>query len=236
MRIGAIIQARMSSKRLPGKVLMQILYKPILLYLLERIGKCSRLDTIIVATSDDDSDDPIEEFCDDFAVECYRGSLENVAERFRDAAKTYKLDAFVRVCSDSPLLDPGLVDEHVELFRQGDSDLVTNVKNRTFPPGQSVEVISAEVFVGAVKKMDKPQHFEHVTRYFYENSADFVIKEIKCPVKWGDTSFAVDNLADFERIEALIAAMDRSHLDYTLSDLIHLDGQLQVLAGRDLSA
>ena len=106
MRIEAIIQARMSSKRLPGKVLEQIQGKSVLQYLLERIGRCLGLQYTIVATSTDNSDDPIEEFCDDFGIECFRGSLENVAERFRDAAKKYKLDAFVRVCSDSPLLDP----------------------------------------------------------------------------------------------------------------------------------
>ena len=232
MRIGLIIQARMSSSRLPGKVLMQIQGKTVLKYLLERIRRCLDIQSTIVATSTDNSDDPIKEFCEESSVECFRGSLENVAERFKDAALSYKLDAFVRICGDSPLLDPHLVDEHVQLFRQGAVDLVTNVANRTFPHGQSVEVLSTEVFCQTVKKMNLPEHLEQVTRYFYEHADEFVIKEIKCPLECNDANFVIDTPADFERITALIEAMDRPHWEYCLKDLLSLDFMMrEVSAG-----
>lgn len=227
MRIGVIIQARMSSSRLPGKVLKQIQGKSVLNYLLERIGQCMGLQDVIVATSTDSSDDAIAEFCEESAVECFRGSLENVAERFKDAAENYKLDAFVRICGDSPLIDPQLVDEHVQLFRQGAVDLVTNVANRTFPRGQSVEVLSTEVYCQTVEKMNLPQHFEHVTRYFYDHSDEFAIKEIKCPLECNDANFVIDTPADFERITALIEAMDRPHWEYCLKDLLSLDFKMR---------
>ncbi len=210
--------------------------KPVLQYLLERIRRCSRLDTIIVATSEDTSDDEIVEFCKGLDIECFRGSLNNVAERFKYAANYYNLDAFVRICSDSPLLDPQIVDEHVQLFRQGSAELVTNVVDRKFPHGQSVEVISTDVFSQAVNKMDLPEHFEHVTGYFYENCDEFAIKQIKCPIECVGTSFVIDTLADFTRIEALIEAMDRPHWEYSLKDLIHLDCQLRELSQADISA
>lgn len=230
MRIGVIIQARMSSTRLPGKVLKQIQGKSVLNYLLERIGQCLGLQDVIVATSTDNTDDAIEEFCEESAVGCFRGSLENVAERFKDAAVNYKLDAFVRICGDSPLIDPQLVDEHVELFRQGAADLVTNVANRTFPHGQSVEVLSTEVYCQTVDKMNLRQHFEHVTRYFYEHPDEFAIKEIKCPIEWDGANFVIDTPADFKRISTLIEAMQRPHWEYHLKDLIHLDFQLHELS------
>lgn len=227
MRIGVIIQARMSSTRLPGKVLKQIQGKTVLNYLLERIGQCLGLQGVIVATSTDNSDDPIEGFCEESAIECFRGSLENVAQRFKDAAENYKLDAFVRICADSPLIDPQLVDEHVELFRQGAADLVTNVANRTFPHGQSVEVLSTEVYCQTIDKMNLPQHFEHVTRYFYDHPDEFAIKEIKCPLECNDANFVIDTHADFERITALIETMDRPHWEYCLKDLLSLDFKMR---------
>ena len=230
MRIGVIIQARMSSTRLPGKMLKQIQGKSALNYLLERIEQCLGLQDTIVATSTDNADDAIEDFCEESSVECFRGSLENVAERFNNAAKKYKLDAFVRICGDSPLLDPQLVDEHVQLFRQGAVDLVTNVANRTFPHGQSVEVLSTEVYCQTVDKMNLPQHFEHVTRYFYDYPDEFVIKEIKCPIECNDANFVIDTPEDLQRISNLIKAMDKPHWEYHLKDLIRLDSQLRELS------
>lgn len=227
MHIGAIIQARMTSRRLPGKVLLKIQGKAVLHYLLERIERCSSLETIIVATSDHVSDDEIAAFCKSLDIKCFRGNLNNVADRFNGAAAKYKLDAFVRICGDSPLLDTLLVDELVQIFRRSDADLVTNVANRTFPHGQSVEVLSTETLCHAVKKMDLPQHFEHVTRYFYDHCDDFVIKEIKCPIVWEGASFVIDTPADFKRIKALIESMDRPHLEYSLRDLIRLDCELR---------
>ena len=222
MRIGAIIQARMSSRRLPGKVLTDVHGQPLLQYLLERVQRCRELDQIVVATSTDPSDDPIESFCGERDVDCFRGPLDNVAERFREAAQRHGLDAFVRLCADSPLLDPALIDQAVATYRSGGVDLVTNVIGRSFPPGQSVEVISVQVFAEAVSQMSSADHREHVTSYFYDHTKDFRIKAIRCEHDCGDADFAVDTPADLERLTCLIAAMDRPHWTYGLAQLVQL--------------
>ncbi len=140
MKIGVIIQARMSSQRLPDKVLTMVNGKPLLQYLLERLTHCSSIDQIVVATSEDKSDDPIAVFCHEYGALCFRGPLQNVAKRFYMALEKYNLDAFVRVCCDSPMLDQKLIDQGVKLFN-GEYDLVTNTLRRSYPVGQSVEVI-----------------------------------------------------------------------------------------------
>src|SRR5438552_13589075 len=110
MRIGAIIQARMTSSRLPGKVLQPMHGRPMLQYLLDRLSRASGVSDVIVATSGDRSDDPIERFCHAAGVKCVRGSLLDVAARFLDVLAAWPLDAFVRVSADSPLLDQRIVD------------------------------------------------------------------------------------------------------------------------------
>ncbi len=222
MRIGAIIQARMSSRRLPGKVLADVHGQPLLQYLLERLERCGELEVIVVATSTDPGDDPIQMLCDERDVACFRGSLENVAERFREAAKRHGLDAFARLCADSPLLDPALVDQAVASYRSGGLDLVTNVIGRSFPPGQSVEVISVQVFAEAVPQMSRADHREHVTSYFYDHDKDFRIKAIRCEHDCGDANFAVDTPADLERVTCLISAMDRPQWTFGLEELVRL--------------
>ena len=232
MRIGAIIQARMTSRRLPGKVLAEVHGRPMMQYLLERVERCTELDGVVVATSTDPSDDPIESFCAERGVDCFRGSLENVAERFREAAQRHELDVFVRLCADSPLLDPALIDQAVATYRSGGADLVTNVIGRSFPPGQSVEVISVLVFAEAVPQMSSADHREHVTSYFYDHRKDFKIKTIRGGHNGGDVDFAIDTPRDLERFRALVAAMDRPHWSYSLAELIEL--QRAVAAGASI--
>ena len=237
MRIGAIIQARMSSRRLPGKVLANVHGRPMLQYLLERVERCRELDQIVVATSTDPSDNPIESLCAERDVACCRGPLENVAERFRQTAQAHRLDAFVRLCADSPLLDPALIDQGVATYKSSGADLVSNVVERTFPPGQSVEVISAPVLAEAIPRMISADHREHVTSYFYDHSKDFRIKTIRCMHDYGDANFAVDTPADLERFACLVAAMNRQHWSFGLLELIQLHRKLakEIATGSDRS-
>src|SRR3989338_6848553 len=145
MTIGAIVQARMSSVRLTGKVLLPLLGKPILEYVLERVEHARSIDRIVVATSDETNDDPIYAFCQNRNVECYRGSLDNVAQRFLGVIDQHNFDAFARICADSPFLDQRIVDKTVKMFRNGNYDMVANTLTRSFPKGQSVEVMGADI-------------------------------------------------------------------------------------------
>ncbi len=231
MRIGAIIQARMTSRRLPGKVLAEVHGRPMLQYLLERVERCTELDGVVVATSTDPSDDPIESFCAERGVDCFRGSLDNVAERFREAAQRQGLDAFVRLCADSPLLDPSLIDQAVATYRSGGADLVSTVLARSFPPGQSVEVVSASVFAAAIGQMNRADDLEHVTSYFYTHAGEYRIKTIRGGHNGGDVDFAIDTPRDLERFRALVAAMDRPHWSYSLAELIEFQRAVAAAAG-----
>ena len=210
-RIGAIVQARMSSRRLPGKSLRPLGGKPMLQYVLESLTQVDELAGTLVATSTDPSDDPIAEFCERFATPCFRGSLENVAERFGEAARSHSFVAFVRVNGDSPLLDPRLVTRAIDLFRESDADLATNVFPRTYPAGMSVEVVKTETFERVVSKLSEPDDREHVTSFFYRNAADFQIVSFVREVPRRDIHLAVDTPEHFEFVARLVGSMNRPH-------------------------
>jgi spore coat polysaccharide biosynthesis protein SpsF len=227
MRIGAIIQARMSSRRLPGKVLRRIEGKPLLQFLLERLEHCSHLDRILVATSVHESDTPICDLCRELGIPAFRGSLEDVSGRFLDILTRCPLDGFVRLSADSPLLDQRLVDEGVMLFEEGDYDLVTNVHPRTYPHGESVEVVRSATFRRTYPCMVSDEDREHVTRYFYRNSHNFAIHNFVSETYLGDLHLAVDREEDLDIIRGILGRMTRPHWDYSLAELIKIYRGLQ---------
>lgn len=211
MKSAVLIQARMGSKRFPGKVLAEAGGKPVLGWLLERLARCTSKRPAIVLTSSEPSDDPIAAFCAKRGVLCRRGDLENVASRFKDAAERGGLDFFVRVTCDSPLLDPALVDEAVALFEAGRHDLVTNVHKRTFPRGQSVEAVRTSAFLAAVPRFREAGDREHVTTFFYKHARNFKICNFESPVgDFSGRSLCVDTPGDFERFAGVIERVRRS--------------------------
>ncbi|RJQ83000.1 MAG: hypothetical protein C4519_07430 [Desulfobacteraceae bacterium] len=230
MRIGIIIQARMSSKRLPGKVLRMAAGKPLLLHLYERVIHCHSVDQIIVATSSDESDDPVALFCRDHAIGVFRGPLHDVAARFKRTLEAFGWDACVRVNGDSPLLDQRLIDQAVMLFRGNNCDLVTNVHPRTFPAGQSVEVIRALTFCNAYAQMSDGHDLEHVTPFFYRHPDRFAIMNFSAAREYGGLHLAVDTPSDFDAFNALIGRMTRPAWQYDVGQLADLYSAPQVSA------
>jgi len=154
----AIIQARMSSSRLPGKVLKPILGKPILAYQIERIKQAKNIDKIILATSSNEEDIPLEKLADDLKIKCFRGDLNNVLKRFYDCATENRADTVVRLTGDCPVIDPQIIDEVITLHQEEKSDYTSNTLYRTFPDGLDVEVLSYKtlksVYENAVDKED----------------------------------------------------------------------------------
>jgi spore coat polysaccharide biosynthesis protein SpsF len=219
MRIGAIIQARMGSGRLPGKVMASLGGRPLIQYALERAGRCPSLATVAVATSREGMDYPIVDLCRRLGVPCIRGPLEDVAERFRQAAEMLALDAFVRLCADSPLIDPALIERAVGIYLARSPDVVTNLHPRTFPHGQSVEVVARDVFEAAVPRMRRPEHREHVTRYFYDHADRYRIHNLKSTRDYGSLRLAVDTPEDLERLRELVGQFVRPHWEYRLDEL-----------------
>jgi spore coat polysaccharide biosynthesis protein SpsF len=217
--IPIIIQARMNSTRVPGKVLREIAGKPILAILLQRLDR-STSGFPVVATSVQSTDDPIAAFCKTASINVFRGPLEDVAMRFCEVVTLLKNRCFVRICADSPLLDPKLIDEAVEIFMQSGADLVTNIKKRTFPVGQSIEVLKSDTYFDAYKLFQRPNHFEHVTSYYYEHPEKFDIHSIISDGHHNDCRMVVDTESDLERLNSLLATLERPIETYGWRELM----------------
>ena len=194
----------MSSRRLPGKVLKNLAGKAMLQWTLERLESSKFLGKVVVATSLDSGDDAVEEFCLSQNIKCYRGPLENVAQRFAEVATLEKAESFVRVNGDSPLIDPEIIDEAVAIFRMTNADLVTNTMVRTFPKGQSVEVLKSGHFFELCESMTEPEDQEHVTKVFYKNPGNHRIVSFTSGIDAGHAQMSVDTPDDFAVVERLI--------------------------------
>ena len=222
MTIGAIIQARTSSRRLPGKVLATLAGKPMLEHLIAGLRQASELDLLVLATSAEQGDDPIAAFAGRLGLPCHRGPLADVAGRFREAAGEHGLDGFVRVNGDSPLLDYRLVDRAVSMFRSGEFDLVTNVLPRTFPTGQSVEVLDARFFAALYELLEDPQDLENVTPYIYRHRDRYRVGTFESDPAYPGVRMAVDTEDDLARVESMLDRMAKPHWEYGVDALVSL--------------
>ena len=218
----------MTSRRLPGKVLAQLAGKPMLAHVLERLGKCKSARGLIVATSDDATDDPIEDFLSTVGVACFRGSLNDVIGRMVAAARAVNADALVRVSGDSPFIDPGVVDDAVATFLAERCDLLTNVLPRTFPYGMSVEVVATGVLADVACRDLTAAQREHVTTYFYDNQSEFGIVAMVREESLEGYRFVVDEPADLERSENLILRMGSDPAEIGLEQLIQIYDETRV--------
>jgi spore coat polysaccharide biosynthesis protein SpsF len=222
MIIKLFIQARMSSSRLPGKMLMEIKGKPILGYVVESVANVSEVGLPIILTSIDSSDDPIVDFCNELNLQCFRGSLNDVAGRFINTIDLTCCDAFVRVCGDSPLIDYRLIDRGIKHFKRGVFDIVTNIHPRTFPSGQSVEVVRSLPFIRAYESMQDIDEFEHVTKCFYNNPENYSICNFISEDDYSVVKLTVDTSDDLKIIEGIINKMTKVHYQYNYFEVIEL--------------
>ena len=177
---------------------------------IERLGCSKLLKKIVVATSSDSGDDAVEEFCLAQNIKCHRGPLENVAQRFAEVATLEKAESFVRINGDSPLIDPEIIDQAISIFRATVVDFVTNTMVRTFPKGQSVEVLNSGHFLKLYESMTEPEDQEHVTKVFYKNPEKHRIIFFTSGMDAGHVQMSVDTMEDFEVVEKLIQ-MSNAH-------------------------
>ncbi len=173
-KTAVIIQARMGSSRLPGKVLLDIAGQPMLARVVERARWAKTVDQVIVATTTEPADDPVADFCHAHAYPCYRGSLQDVLDRYYQAARLFQVSVIVRLTADCPLIDPALIDQTVQAFRAGDYDFACNrlppPYGRTYPIGLDVEVCTFEALQRAWREADQLHQREHVMPYLYEKA------------------------------------------------------------------
>ena len=167
MVTGCIIQARLGSTRLPGKVLMNIDdNNPLLYYVVKQLQYSKLLDNIIIATTTLEEDNKIVEFSHKIGIDCFRGSSKDVLDRYYQCAREFSLSTIVRITADNPFIDPTIVDKIIEKFNSDSYDYVTNHIPRTFPQGTETEVFSFKALKIAWDSAQKSSEREHVTSYF----------------------------------------------------------------------
>ena len=200
--IRAFIQARMRSTRFPGKVLAPLNGRPIIAHVISQVAQVIPSDRITVATSTEQSDDPLACYVRDIGIAVYRGPLENVFARFQFCLKEYPCTWFFRICADSPLLDGAVLQTMLAYSDRPDVDLVTNVYPRTFPKGQSVEMLNSATFAAIDQNRLTREKQEHVTKVYYNHSTEFRIINIESSdLGLANASLAVDTLEDLYRLE-----------------------------------
>jgi len=204
----AIIQARTSSKRFKGKVLKKINKKFLLERVINKVSQSNRISRIIVATSIEKTDDKIVNFCKKQKIEFFRGSLNNVYERFFNLLKNTKAKSFIRICADSPFIDSYLIDKCINFYNRNKYGIVTNVSPRSFPKGQSIEIFNSKIFMKHASKIKKKRHQEHVTKYFYENSKKFEIKNFEYIKDYSKLNLSVDNQKDIKLAKKIAKKFD----------------------------
>lgn len=222
MNVLGILQARVSSSRLPGKVLKPILGKPMLLHQLERVARARSLDALVVATSTDPSDDAIEALCVREGVDCFRGSLDDVLDRFYRAALAFKARHVVRLTGDCPLVDPQVIDRTVEFYLAGDFDHAGNGVEPMFPDGLDVEALRFEILEYAWQHASLPSHREHVTLFVHQQPDRFRVGSYKNTTDLSHLRWTVDEPEDFELVERIYQALYPLNPAFATADILDL--------------
>lgn len=243
----AIIQGRMSSSRLPGKILADIAGQPMLQRVFIRTSRAGTVSETIFATTTDSSDDPVAEYCDFSGIPFTRGSLYDVLDRYYQAAKQARADIIVRVTADCPVIDPALIDDVINTLLDGEYDFVCNRLpppwHRTYPIGLDVEACTFEVLEKAWKEAKEPQHREHAMPYFYEevelsalsrqlavgvSPRGFRIALLNHITDFGEYRWTVDTPQDLEFIRQVYSRFNgRDDFSWKdVLDLIHHESEL----------
>lgn len=185
-RVIASIEARMASSRLPGKVLADVAGAPALTRIARRLGHATRLDGVVLATTDTPADDPLAAWAAGEKVPCFRGSETDVLGRVLGAQKMMDSDIVVEVSGDTPLVDPAVIDLAVEAFHGNDCDIVSNTRTQTFPQGIDAQVFRLSDLETVARTVDDPAVREHVSLYFYEHPETYRLCELTAPPEWRD--------------------------------------------------
>ncbi len=212
MKTVAIVQARVSSTRLPRKVLREIAGRTMLEHVVERLSMAHGIDTVVVATSDSSDDDELVEFCTALGIPCVRGPLHDVLARFLVAVDHTHADRVVRVTSDCPLADPALIDEVIAAFAATGADYAANrlVEERAYPIGLDVEVVSADALRRAAAEASRDFEREHVTPYLYAGDNGFHVEFVGEPHLAALQRWTVDTPEDLEFVRAVFEHLDGS--------------------------
>jgi spore coat polysaccharide biosynthesis protein SpsF len=208
--IGCIIQARMNSTRLPGKVMMNVDdSNPLLYYVISQLHNSKFLEKMVIATTTNTDDDKIFNYSKNQNIDCFRGDEIDVLDRYYQCAKKYSFSTIIRIPSDKPLIDPIIMDKMIEIFNLNSFDYVTNFLPLTFPSGTEVEIFSFQALEIAWKKAKLPSEREHVTPYFYNNKNKFKIFNHENKTDLSNFRYAVDRDVDLKLVKLLISRIKK---------------------------
>jgi spore coat polysaccharide biosynthesis protein SpsF len=216
----AILQARMSSSRLPGKVLREINGEPMIYWQLKRILQAKNLDKVIVATSTDSTDDLLVDFLKSKEILYVRGSLNNVKERFDRVITQFPSDSFVRLTGDCPLVMPNLIDELIDAFLLANVDYLSNTINPTYPDGLDIEVVKSEAFEKLNKTALSKAEMEHVTYGLYSRSGQFKTQNYSNTQDLSNFRWTVDYQEDLEFIRAIFSHFKGREESFNFNELM----------------
>ena len=220
----ATIEARMTSSRLPGKVLLPALGDPMLLHLVRRLKAVSSIDAIVIATTVNKSDQPIVDFAFANGIYVFRGSEENVLERVVGAAEMLNAQVIVEITGDCPIIDPILVEKTIQLYLDSQIDYVSNSLIRSYPDGMDTQVFSLENLKKSATLTSDPLDLEHVSRFMWQNPDIFSQLNLLAPTDlyWPELGLTLDEADDYQLLRKIIEALGPQNILFGCSDVIAL--------------
>jgi len=234
--IGVILQARMGSSRLPGKVLKEINGMTSIEFQINRIKKAKNINKIILATTTESVDDPIEKLCQKHDILFFRGSEQDVLARYYDCAKAHELSSIVRLTADCPLVDPSVIDLVITSYLEKNVDYCSNTvppETSKWPDGSDVEVFSFEILELAYKNASEEADREHVTFYFWKKNFDkFNTYQLPNHKNWANYRFTVDHPEDYDAVRLIVDQFYQNNQpNFDTRDIINfLDSQPEIKA------
>ncbi|MFB4167776.1 cytidylyltransferase domain-containing protein [Virgibacillus sp. JSM 102003] len=224
MKVVAIIQARMGSTRLPGKILKKVLDKPLLEYQIERVRRSELIDEIVIATTLNKDEQPIIDFCNKHSLSFYRGSEKNVLSRYYEAAKEHNADVVVRLTSDCPIIDASIIDKVIrEYLEYNDSiNYTSNTLVRTYPRGMDTEVFSFQTLENTYVNAGSNAEKEHVTPFIYQHPELFGLLSVVNDIDTSNHRWTVDTKEDYLLIKKIIESLYETNPIFSYHDILEV--------------
>jgi len=236
MKVVATIEARMTSSRLPGKILKDLQGASMLARIVERANRSKRVDEVVIATTTNTSDDPVADLAHSEGISVFRGSEEDVLDRVLQAARAHDADLIVELTGDSPMLESLLIDEMVAFYKGGEFDYVANTamrhsypwkKEPTFPVGASVEIFGVDLLSNVAGWTQDPIDREHVSSYVFERPERFRLGAFEADGEWRscrrpDIRLTVDTQEDLNLVREVYGRLYTQNPGFTLKDIIEL--------------
>jgi len=220
MSVNAIIQARCGSTRYPNKVFALIDGKPLLWHVVNRLKYAQKIDDIIVATTVSEKDDKIEQWCKENNIHCFRGSEENVLNRYYSASEAFPSDYVVRITADDPFKEPNVIDAVITKLIEEDYDHVTNNLPPSFPEGLDCEAFKKSALDRSEKEAETAFEREHVTQYIYHHPEIFKIGNVSNGENLSYLRWTIDKDVDFEMVKAVYTHRNPANKGILLMDEI----------------